>query len=65
MISKVTLGAAGTSIQHEKDRCSITLLSRVFSLLPSPESTKGTKGSKISLKKESLDFDLALFTTYA
>ena len=62
MISKVTLRAAGTSLKQEKDRCSITLLSRVFSLLPSPESIKG---SKISLKKESLDFDLALFTTYA
>jgi len=44
----------------EGDACSITLLSRVFSLL------NVDLGDKVMIvKDEHLDFDLALFSTYA
>jgi hypothetical protein len=41
---------------------SVKLLARVFSLLSLPEELKSVK---LQLKKETLDFELALFTTYA
>lgn len=63
VVSKIDLSSQGTSLKTDQDRKSVTLLSRVFSLLPS--SSENDKSIRLTLKKESLDFDLALFTTYA
>ena len=46
----------------ENDACSITLLSRVFSLL---NVDLGSNDKVMIVKDEHLDFDLALFSTYA
>ena len=45
----------------EEDKSSITLLSRVFSLYSVDLGTN----SPLIVRKEHLDFDLALFNTYA
>lgn len=45
----------------DSDRCSVTLLSRIFSLL----SVDLGEDSTHFLRSENLDFDLALFNTYA
>ena len=46
---------------NEADRCSVTLLSRVFSLL----NVDLGEGVNLIYKDEHLDYDLALFNTYA
>lgn len=46
----------------DKDKASVNLLSRVFSLL---NFDTGANTPPLILKKEHLDFDLALFNTYA
>ena len=46
---------------NEADRCSVNLLSRVFSLL----NCDLGEGASLIVKDEHLDYDLALFNTYA
>lgn len=53
---------ANSSIANDKDLSSMKLLTRIFSLLPTPPEIKGLR---IPLRSNTLDFDLALFTTYA
>ena len=47
--------------ENEADRCSVTLLSRVFSLF----NVDLGEGVNLIYKDEHLDYDLALFNTYA
>lgn len=48
-------------VKDSKDFASIKLLARVFSLLSMPEDEE----VRILLRKEDMDFELALFATYA
>lgn len=51
-----------SSVRSKQDFASVKLLSRVFSLVNTPDSLKHLK---VHLQRGTLDFELALFSTYA
>lgn len=53
---------ADSSVRSQQDLASVKLLSRVFSLVNTPDSLKHLK---FQLYRGTLDFELALFSTYA